>query len=107
MRDAVNERNEMERARNEMGVEIAKLQKKVDQLTTELYSNRGSLDRVIQEQNAVQNDLDLQKEEGERTIESLMAEKASIERRLMESSQSVDDLKGKMEEMVKERNEIE
>eukprot|EP00268_Persea_americana_P003499 TRINITY_DN11058_c1_g2_i2.p1 TRINITY_DN11058_c1_g2~~TRINITY_DN11058_c1_g2_i2.p1 ORF type:complete len:621 (+),score=218.20 TRINITY_DN11058_c1_g2_i2:105-1865(+) len=107
MRDAVNEGNEMERARNEMGVEIARLQKEVDQLTAELCSNRGSLDRVIQERDAVQNDLDLQKEERERTIESLMAEKASIESRLMESSQLVDDLKRKMEEMARERNEIE
>ncbi|KAJ8619587.1 hypothetical protein MRB53_028116 [Persea americana] len=107
MRDAVNQRNEMERARNEMGVEIARLQKEVDRLTAELCSNRGSLDRVIQERDEVQNDLDLQKEEGERTIESLMAEKASIERRLMESSQLVDDLKRKMEEMARERNEIE
>ncbi|KAJ8629064.1 hypothetical protein MRB53_022387 [Persea americana] len=107
MRDAVNERNEMERARNEMGVEIAMLQKEVDQLTAELCSNRGSLDRVIHERDAVQNDLGLQKEEGERTIESLLAKKASIERRLMESSQSIDDLKGKMDEMVRERNEIE
>ncbi|XXG54078.1 hypothetical protein AAC387_Pa03g2050 [Persea americana] len=48
MRDAVNEGNEMERAGNEMGVEIARLQKEVDQLTAELCSNRDSLDRVIQ-----------------------------------------------------------
>ncbi|XXG71303.1 hypothetical protein AAC387_Pa07g0587 [Persea americana] len=47
----------MERARNEMGVEIAMLQKEVDQLTAELCSNRGSLDRVIHERDAVQNDL--------------------------------------------------
>ncbi|KAJ8622574.1 hypothetical protein MRB53_031103 [Persea americana] len=107
MGDAINERNELDKARNEMGVELIQLQEKVGLLAAEVSSNQGTLDRVLLERDALQNDLDLQKTKEKRNFESFITEKASLERGLTGSALVIEDLNRKMEEMLGDKNSME
>lgn len=107
MGDAINERNELDKARNEMGVELIQLQEKVGLLAAEISSNQGTLDRVLLERDALQNDLDLQKTKEKRNFESFITEKASLERGLTGSALVIEDLNRKMEEMLGDKNSME
>ncbi|XP_077232409.1 uncharacterized protein LOC143869730 [Tasmannia lanceolata] len=145
MEVTVREKNEIEQTRIEQDFVITELRKEVGLLRSEISHDKDAFDCVLRERDAVQKDLDVQKEETEelklevfeleksnalikeevqrlemerdrlvvvtkereRNMESLMAEKISIQRNVVELSHLIEGLKIKINETVGDAEKIE